>query len=478
MIDPIVIVYSSIVALIIGGLIGGFLYKSMSRQQDIIYTTLELEEERHRRKELESALLQARQEVAQLSRENKHISGTLTQTSQRNEQFSNTLTQENHAIALEKERENRDKVENALQQTQQEIKKERENRERLERAVRQTQQKVEQLSREKEQLFGALTQESRYRETVERKLAFSGTSGYPILLNELYAAKHLKTDIQKRDYLQELQGAAGALWHEYQGTDISPDYSRMDYQEAYLLCYFLPYSQPVPYLLNQLVLRKEFPYQLPETGVLTATFFGCGPGPELLGLMRYLRSFQASLCISAALLDRETWAHSRRIVFQHLLDRAWDPENYDIQEFKTDIAGSSEVFLPADSEEWVKRSELIVIQNCLNERRNATSERSIENLKCLVEKMKTGAVMLIIERGTYVRKLLGEFRYILQEEFRGRIHVSSKIEGVEKITPILEVIPEELEVNFLRELQANAINSVEFTWIAISKMPSGTESPV
>ena len=442
--DPIVIV----IALIMGGLIGGLLYKSMSRQQDT-YAAIELEKERQDRGELESTLRQTKQEVARLSRENKHISGTLTQTTQRNEQLSNTLTQENHAIALKKENENREKLENALQQTQQE---------------------VAQLSHEKEQLSSALTQENQYRETLEKKLAFSGASGYPTLLNELYSAKHLRTDIQRRDYLQELQGAARTLWREYQSTDISPDYSRMDYQEAYLLCYFLPYSQPVPYLLNQLVLKKEFPYRLPETGVLTATFFGCGPGPELLGLMRYLRSFQASLRISAAMLDREPWEHGRRIVFQHLLNRAWDPEDYDIREFKVDIVGSAEDFLPDDSEEWVKRSELIVIQHCLNERQNATSERSMENLKHLVEKMKTGAVMLIIERGTYVKKLLGEFCYILQEEFGARVHFSSKIDRVEKITPILEVIPEELETHFLRELRSNAINAVEFTWIAVSKL--------
>ena len=402
--DLIVIVCSSIVALIIGGLIGRLLYKSKLRQQDI-YTAIELEKERQDRGELESTLRQTKQEVARLSRENKHISGTLTQTTQRNEQLSNTLTQENQ-----------------------------------------------------------------YRETLEKKWAFSGTSGYPTLLNGLYSAKHLRTDIQRRDYLQELQGAARTLWREYRSTDISPDYSRMDYQEAYLLCYFLPYSQPVPYLLNQLVLKKEFPYRLPETGVLTATFFGCGPGPELLGLMRYLRSFQASLRISAAMLDREPWEHGRRIVFQHLLNRAWDPEDYDIREFKVDIVGSAEDFLPDDSEEWVKRSDLIVIQHCLNERQNAMSERSMENLKHLVEKMKTGAVMLIIERGTYVKKLLGEFCYILEKEFKGRIHVSGKINRVEKITPILEVIPEELETHFLRELRSNAINSVEFIWIAVSKL--------
>lgn len=390
MLDLIVIVYSSIVALIIGGLIGGLLYKSKLRQQDI-YTAIELEKERQDRGELESTL-------------------------------------------------------------------------------RQTQQEVAQLSHEKEQLSGALTQESRYRKTLERKLAFSGTSGYPTLLNGLYSAKRLRTDIQKRAYLQKLQGAARALWHEYQSSDISPDYSKIDYQEAYLLCYFLPYSQPVPYLLNQLVLKKEFPYRLPETGVLTATFFGCGPGPELLGLMRYLRSFQASLRISAAMLDREPWEHGRRIVFQHLLDRAWDPEGYDIREFKVDIVGSSEDFLPDDSEEWVKRSDLIVIQHCLNERQNATSERSMENMKHLVEKMKTGGVMLIIERATYVKELLGKFCYILEKEFKGRIHVSGKINRVEKITPILEVIPEELETHFLRELRSNAINSVEFIWIAVSKL--------
>ena len=111
----------------------------------------------------------------------------MTQTTQRNEQLSNTLTQENHAIALKKENENREKLENALQQTQQE---------------------VAQLSHEKEQLSSALTQENQYRETLEKKLAFSGASGYPTLLNGLYSAKHLRTDIQRRDYLQELQGAA------------------------------------------------------------------------------------------------------------------------------------------------------------------------------------------------------------------------------------------------------------------------------
>ena len=316
-------------------------------------------------------------------------------------------------------------------------------------------------------LKSELEQERQRNTNLERQLKVSGYSGYLALLDGIYSIKQLKTDIQKQVYLQKLRNSAIELWDEYRGSDISPDYSRIDYQEAYLLCYFLPYSQPVPYLLNHLILKKNFSYQLPENGLLTASFFGCGPGPEIFGLMRYLGSFQPSISISAAMLDREPWEHGRKIVRQ-LLDRVWIPDLYDIQEFNTDIVGSTSDFLPDDSENWVKRSDLIVIQHCLNERHNAKSERLVENMKQLVEKMKTGAVMLIIERATYVKKLLGEFRYILQEEFSSSVDFSGNIDG-EKIKPLLEVIPKELAANFLMELPSNSVNSVEFIWLAISK---------
>ena len=73
-----------------------------------------------------------------------------------------------------------------------------------------------------------------------------------------------------------------------------------------------------------------------------------------------------------------------------------------------------------------------------------------------------------IERTTYVKKLLGEFRYILQEEFSSSVDFSGNIDG-EKIKPLLEVIPKELAANFLMELPSNSVNSVEFIWLAISK---------
>lgn len=324
------------------------------------------------------------------------------------------------------------------------------------------------LERDQKRLSIQLTREHENKTKLERQLKASRYSGYFALLDRIYSANQLKTDIEKQTYLQKLRDSATKLWGEYQGSDISPDYSRIDYQEAYLLCYFLPYSQLVPYLLNKLILKKNFSYQLPQNGSLTASFFGCGPGPEIFGLMRYLESFQSSISISAAMLDRESWTHSRKIVRQ-LLDCVWNSGLYNIQEFNANIVGSPSDFLPADSEKWVKRSDLIVIQHCLNERHNAKSERLIENMRQLVENMKTGAVMLIIERANYVKDLLGQFCHVLQTEFRNSVEFQPNIEGCETIKPLLEIIPKELATNFLMEHRSNSINSVKFIWVAVVK---------
>ena len=432
--------------LIVGGGIAVFLiiiFLFIKSQQNK-YIASKLEKEREQNAKLESNLRQTKQRVEHLSTKNKHRSNE-----------------------LEKEHQQNANLRRKLEVSETSLTEVRQHNEHLKSDLAQASQRVEDFSSKNQHLASELKKERQRNTNLESELKVSGYSGYLALLDGIYSAKQLKTDIQKQAYLQKLRNSARELWGEYQDSDISPDYSRIDYQEAYLLCYFLPYSQPVPYLLNHLILKKNFSYQLPENELLTASFFGCGPGPEIFGLMRYLGSFQPSISISAAMLDREPWEHGRKIVRQ-LLDRVWIPDLYDIQEFNTDIVGSTSDFLPDDSEEWVKRSDLIVIQHCLNERHNAKSERLVENMKQLVEKMKTGAVMLIIERATYVQKFLSQFRHVLQKEFSNSVDFSDNVNG-EKIKPLLEVIPKELATNFLIGQRSNSVNSVEFIWIAISK---------
>lgn len=465
MLDLIVVV-SSIVALLI---IFWIIYKFNQAHQHNKDVDNELKQERQDNANIKRDLTQANQKIEHLSNKLEQVKSASRPTQ---ESLEGHLSSENERLtqALKLERQRNANLGRELGVSESSLVQARQHNEQLTDELAQANQRNVNLEREQNHLSIQLRQERKNKAKLERQLKVSRYSGYFALLDGIYSANQLKTDIQKQTYFQKLRNSALELWREYQGSDISPDYSKIDYQEAYLLCYFLPYSQLVPYLLNKLILKKNFSYQLPENGLLTASFFGCGPGPEIFGLMRYLGSVQPSISISAAMLDRESWKHGRKIVRQ-LLDRVWNSDlyNYNIQEFNADIVGSPSDFLPVDSEEWVKRSDLIVIQHCLNERHNAKSERLVENMKQLVENMKTGAVMLIIERANYVKDLLGQFCRVLQTEFRNSVEFVPNIERTEKIKPLLDIIPKELATNFLIHQRSNSVNSVEFIWVAVVK---------
>ena len=148
-------------------------------------------------------------------------------------------------------------------------------------------------------------------------------------------------------------------------------------------------------------------------------------------------------------------------------------KSYSIQEFESNLVGNAGEFLPTNSEESVTESDLIVIQHCLNERHNAESERLIRNLAQLVEKMKPGAVMLIVERANYpvVNQLLRRFCYELQERFGDSLHIEreiTRLNGIE-IKPILSVISKALTTYFFTEESRHSVNSVKFIWVAVTK---------
>lgn len=322
-------------------------------------------------------------------------------------------------------------------------------------------------------------------------------SEYRSLLNGIYLERGLYTDMQKQLYLQSLQDPARKLWNEYQKQDISPDYSKHDYQEAYLMRYLFPYSLIVPTILHHLKNLLHFKDEL------TASFFGCGPGSEIYGFMRYLNKIQSSIIkISPAMLDSTSthwrqylcsrwepvftgWKYSRKIVFNHLLSKVQSPTLYAIADFNSDIAGDGEGFLRPASEVWVKRSDLICIQFCLNETSISRHERLIANLMHLVKIMKPGALMLIIERDGYVptRKLLKTFCFGLSKF--NNVQTRHKFNDLLDLGRINNHVPEELRTClFLTRLskeqwQQNNLgrsedglwlsNTIKFHWLAASK---------
>ena len=427
----------------------------------------ELEQERQQNANLESTLTQVNQKTEDFTSKNTPLAGELEQKRQRIANLERKLATSN--FSLDQSHQHNERLTGELTQANQQ-------KADLKSDLAQANQRYQRLStklEEERQQNANLKNELRQKpEEGQIAQVVSGCSVYHVLIDAIYSANSIETDDQKQEHLWKLRESSRQLGEEYQQPEISPDYSRLDYQEAYLLRYFLPYSQPVPYLLNHLILKKNFRCQLPEDGPLTASFFGCGPGPELFGLMRYLGGPQSDINIYAAMFDiQPAWKHARQIVFKHLLDRVWDPSSYRIQEFESNLVGNAGEFLPTNSEKSVRESDLIVIQHCLNERHNAESEGLIGNLTQLVRKMKSGAVMLIVERARYpsVKGLLGQFCSKLQGEFNSSLNIEIKTQsanGVE-IKPILDIIPKELATDFFTEKSSN--NSVKFIWMAISK---------
>ena len=240
-------------------------------------------------------------------------------------------------------------------------------------------------------------------------------SGYPTILDAIYSAQSVATDEQKQGYLQQLQESAVELWKTYRNSQVEVDYTNSHFQEVYLLRYFFPYSLLVPSVLHY---HLEDLFHLKDE-LLIASFFGCGPGPELYGLMYYLRHFQSDVAmISASMLDLAPtgWEYGRNIIYENLLNQIWDPGLYEISEFELNLAGRDGDFLIADSANWVKESNLIIIQNCLNEIPASKHEQILTNVMHIADIMKSGALMLIIERYgyPYVRELLGNIRFTVE----------------------------------------------------------------
>ncbi|MDE0317754.1 MAG: hypothetical protein OXM61_22985 [Candidatus Poribacteria bacterium] len=339
-------------------------------------------------------------------------------------------------------------------------------------------------------------------------------SGYNDLLNGIYSEWGLDSYAEKLTFLQTLQDSVKELWNEYQKTEISPNYRRHDYQIVYLLRYFFPHSLVVPAILDSLWNRDEFSEKLSalfewryfhvfrdecchhylNNRLLTTSFFGCGPCPELYGLMHYLGNRESRITrISSAMFDIEPtikdsetlpvivndhlecpgWEYSKVITFEQLLHQVQKPRLYKFTDFESDIAAEDGNFLHPTSEKWVKNSNLIVSQFCLNEIPTPRHGQLKTNLMHVLNIMEPGALMLIVERQGYVEELLEDLHDQLSIKFSDSIQMCRESYNQLNLRDLNNHhIPEEIVHNLFLRIQDNGTwlaNKVDYHWLAIFK---------
>ena len=305
-------------------------------------------------------------------------------------------------------------------------------------------------------------------------------SGYNEILDGIYSAKGLGTNTERHDFLRSLQEPAKELWDEYRKPEISPDYQRLEYQIVYLLRYFLPYSLPVPTVLSFLMKKgnfseclvdlfnwtkdsiyvDEYRHNYLDNRQLIASLFGCGPCPELYGLMHYLKGGQIGR-IDASMFDRCAgflgWEYSREIVFQRLLRHIQIPRLDHPDEFAVDIAAPSGLG-DSTSERKVETSDLIIFQFCLNEIPALNHEHLKTNLIHVVDLMKPGALMLIVER---FDNLLGDIYHRLDTKFSNSIRMCYEFQNTLHLMDLNQrYVPKELTTHLLQPIFGSK------TWLA------------
>lgn len=229
---------------------------------------------------------------------------------------------------------------------------------------------------------------------------------YSIILDALYELNNVKTEAEQAAYLQSLQPYAKALRESYdpsQGHHVNVDYRDPQAQAAYLIRYFPQYSQILPTILNELRYRGiSVPF---EKGILSLASFGCGPAPEIYGLIQFLNNYYKDITrIRAHTFDilAQEWTYSRSINEQKLIPDIWRERKVRVDNTVFDLATENGIDVIESS---IKTSQLVTFQNCLNEVSPLLHRRVINNLRSIVQVMQQNALMIVIDLSGYEQVL-------------------------------------------------------------------------
>lgn len=201
------------------------------------------------------------------------------------------------------------------------------------------------------------------------------------------------------EYFRGLIPEMRKLHSSYQSGNVVASYEAEATQACYLLRYFPVYSRLLP-----LVLLKSGGIENLLAKEATLSFFGCGPAPELYGLLRVLASKAALAKVAPAfsvnLVDKEHkhWNFARKITLSKLIPTVWPhPLTYTLIKIVNDKHWAEVGLIQT----ILESSDLFVFQNCLNEVDPEGYDKVKANIKRIKEAMKPGALLVIIDRAGY-----------------------------------------------------------------------------
>jgi len=214
-------------------------------------------------------------------------------------------------------------------------------------------------------------------------------------------------------YLQSLQKSVKSLRLAYRNSPVYVPYEKTEIQAAYLATYLPHYYQ-----LIYKIFIEEVPDIFKGKKEVYLTFIGGGPGSEAYGAIKYIiNNCDAAEKIHITILDinASTWGYSHSIVTEHLIESvsngkaqiSWTPIVFDLT-----LEADVNIVKPI-----IDKSDLLVIQNCLNEIAMINLPALKNNMKLLFDYLPENSYLLMSDMTSGARPTMKALEKCLVDSY-------------------------------------------------------------
>ena len=224
---------------------------------------------------------------------------------------------------------------------------------------------------------------------------------------------NIPADTKIETYLHSLQKSVKSLRVAYRNSPVLVPYEKIDIQAAYLATYLPHYYQ-----LIYKILIEEVPDIFKNKKEIHLTFIGGGPGSEVYGVLKYIfNNCVEARDIYVTILDinASTWNYSHSIVQENLVDpiNSRDATIY-WKSVQFDLVSETET---KKVKSIIEKSNLLVIQNCLNEIATTNLPALKTNLKLLFEYLPGTSYLLMSDLTSGARPVIKALEKYLVDNF-------------------------------------------------------------
>lgn len=213
-------------------------------------------------------------------------------------------------------------------------------------------------------------------------------------LNDIYSS--IVSDYLKMNEIKELEkykSGIKELRNSYKSNVCTPLYQSQNNRDCYMLAYFPYYC-----ILTNEVTKKVDKYI--EDDNLVVSIYGCGPAPEVLGVVNQLHRKN----IKFNLFDYEHgWENQRQFVKNYVRNK------FNVNAVFREISGCDLLAICEDCKEgkskckkYIKATDVFIMQNCLNHITNKEDFQS--KILSIIDKSKTGAIFMFIDLNYNISK--------------------------------------------------------------------------